>query len=78
MVLIAGLDGRLLTLLSLWLGSIVARQTFQNNTNFKFRSSLSRFVLFLVDSGFLFVNNGKPVKESVFESSHLLDKMVNF
>ena len=55
MVLVAGVEGRLLTSFSLWLGSIVARPTCQSNTNVEFRSSLSRFVLFLVDSGFLFL-----------------------
>ena len=64
MVLIAGLDGRLLTLSNPILGSIVARRAYCNK-NIKFWYILSRFVLFLVDLGFLLVNNGKHFEESV-------------
>ena len=42
MVLIAGLDGRLLTPLILRLGSIVAGPTCQSNTNMGFPSGLPR------------------------------------
>ena len=38
-----------------WLGTIAARLTLCN-TNIIFRSSFSRFVVFPVDSDFLFVN----------------------
>ena len=43
-VLIAGLDGRLLTSFSLWLGSFLARPTCESNTNFKYLSRITRFV----------------------------------
>ena len=52
-VWIAGLDGRLLTPFSPRLGSFVAGPNFKVK-EIKFRSSLSRFVLFLVDSGLFF------------------------
>ena len=51
MVLIAGPGGRLLTLFSLLLGSIVARPNSQSKTHIKSKSRLSRLVSFLVDSG---------------------------
>ena len=34
-----GLDGRLLTLSSLWLGYIVARRTCESNTSIEYQSS---------------------------------------
>ena len=60
MVLVTGLASRLLTAFCLWFRSIVA-----SNANLKFGSRLSKFVLFLVDSDFLFVNNGEKFEESV-------------
>ena len=63
MVLIAGLEGRLLTSLRF----IMARPTSQCNTNVKFQSNLSIFVLFLVDSFFLICEQpyGEQFEESV-------------
>ena len=63
--MIAGLDSRLLTAFSLWLVSIIARKIFSSNTNFKFRSNLSKFVLILVEQSSFFVNNDKQLVESV-------------
>ena len=77
MVLIAGLDGRLLTPLILWLGSIVAGRTCQSNTNMGFPIGPPRYVLFHVDSRF-FVSEGWLIVRRVHvESSNLFDERVN-
>ena len=64
MVLIAGVDGSLLTPFRLWFSSVVFDPTVKTACKYKHQipSSLFRLVLFLVDLGSFFfftVNNGK-------------------
>ena len=71
MVLIAGLNSRLLALRSLWLGSIAARPTFYSNTDIKFQSSLSRCFI----SHELLENNGEQLEKSALKLEICLRKV---
>ena len=63
MVLIVGLDCRLLAAFSLWLVSIIARLVKVTQTlNIEFRSTFSRFVFFLVNQSFLLEDNGEQLE----------------
>ena len=77
-VLIADLEGRALKPFSLWFSSVVVRPTCYSNANVKFGSGLSRFILFLLDSFFLCLNNNEKFEKTRFESSNLFDESVHF
>ena len=78
MVLITGIDGRLLTPFSLWLCSIVARPTCQNNANIKFLSSFSRFDFISHGLRFLGSEQWREVQTICVGSLNLLGERVNF